>query len=57
MKKLALIFLVFGCIIKLHGQTIQTDRPSAQTENATTLYKNAFQVEYGTIFSFTDLNL
>ena len=57
MKKLALIFLVFGCIIKLHGQTIQTDRPSAQTENATTLYKNAFQVEYGTIFSFTDNNL
>ena len=57
MKKLALIFLVFGCLIKLHGQTIQTDRPSAQTENATTLYKNSFQLEYGTTFSFTDDNL
>jgi hypothetical protein len=44
-------------MFKLNGQTIQTDRPSAQTENASTLYKNGFQIEYGSILSFTDEKL
>ena len=40
---LLLIFLGYTAI----GQTIATDRPSALTENATSLYKNGIQLESG----------
>ena len=45
-----------GCI-SLLAQKIQTDRPSAQTDNASTLYKEAFQIEYGTTFLFENNKL
>ncbi|GIR57996.1 MAG: hypothetical protein CM15mP65_05770 [Crocinitomicaceae bacterium] len=38
-----LIFLGYSAI----GQTIATDRPSALTENSTSLYKNGIQLESG----------
>ena len=38
-----LIFLGYSAI----SQTIATDRPSALTENSTSLYKNGFQLESG----------
>ena len=40
---LLLIFLGYTAI----GQTIATDRPTALTENATSLYKNGIQLESG----------
>lgn len=40
---LLLVFLGYSAI----GQTIATDRPSALTENATSLYKNGIQLESG----------
>ena len=40
---LLLVFLGYEAI----GQTIATDRPSALTENSTTLYENGIQMESG----------
>ncbi len=52
MKKTIFIFLIICFVQSAICQTIQTDRPSAQTESSSTVYKNAFQVEYGIISSF-----
>ena len=46
MKNFTLIVLVFYCSIS-HAQTIATDRPSALTENASTLFDNGLQLETG----------
>jgi hypothetical protein len=54
MKKTFFSILFLSLIIGSFGQTIQTDRPSAQTENSSTVYKNAFQVEYGITGSFIE---
>ena len=55
-KVLVSILIVFSCI-SLIAQKIQTDRPSAQTDNSSTLYKEAFQIEYGTTFLFENNKL
>ncbi len=57
MKKVLVSFLMICCCISLLAQKIQTDRPSAQTDNASTLYKEAFQIEYGTTFLFENNKL
>jgi hypothetical protein len=44
-----LITVLFGNVL---SQSIQTDRPSAQTESSSTVYKDAFQIEYGATTSF-----
>ena len=45
MRLLSLLLILLG--YTAIGQTIATDRPSALTENATSLYKNGIQVESG----------
>ncbi len=45
MRLLSFLFVLFG--YTAIGQTIATDRPSALTENATSLYKNGIQLESG----------
>ena len=57
MKKILFIFLLICGIQSIISQTIQTDRPSAQTESSSTVYKNAFQVEYGITSSFIEDNI
>lgn len=46
MKNLTFIILTFYCSI-IFAQTIATDRPSALTENASTLFDNGLQLETG----------
>ena len=46
MKNLTFIILMFYCSIS-YAQTIATDRPSALTENASTLFNNGLQLETG----------
>ena len=57
MKKVFFIFLIVCFAQNAISQTIQTDRPSAQTESSSTVYKNAFQVEYGITSSFIEDNI
>ena len=45
MRLLSLLLILLG--YTAIGQTIATDRPSALTENATSLYKNGIQLESG----------
>ena len=45
MRLLSLLLILLG--YTAIGQTIATDRPSALTENATSLFKNAIQLESG----------
>ena len=46
MKNFTFIVLVFCCSLS-HAQTIATDRPSALTENASTLFNKGLQLETG----------
>ena len=48
-----LIFLGYTAI----GQTIATDRPSALTENATSLYKKGIQLESGFLIELDSANI
>ena len=57
MKKVLVSILMIFCCFSLLAQRIQTDRPSAQTDNSSTLYKEAFQIEYGITFQFENNNL
>jgi len=53
MKKAFFIIFLAVTVKSFKSQTIQTDRPSVQTENSSTVYKDAFQVEYGITTSVT----
>ena len=53
MKKYFFVTFIFVCSVSF-SQSIATDRPSAQTDNSYTLYHEAFQVESGLMYSYSN---
>ena len=55
--KAILLFILILYFSNSFSQSISTDRPSAQTDNSTTLHYKAFQIESGVILPFTENEL
>ena len=51
-KSLILVFILYNSCS--FSQSISTDRPSAQTDNSTTLYNKSFQIESGLMLPFSE---
>lgn len=51
-KSLILVFILYNS--SSFSQSISTDRPSAQTDNSTTLHNKAFQIESGLMLPFSE---
>ena len=51
-KSLILVFILYNSFS--FSQSISTDRPSAQTDNSTTLHYKAFQIESGLMLPFSE---
>ena len=54
-KSLILVFILYNSFS--FSQSISTDRPSAQTDNSSTLHYKAFQIESGVMLPFTENEL
>ena len=55
--KAILLFILILYFSNSFSQSISTDRPSAQTDNSTTLHYKTFQIESGVILPFTENEL
>ena len=55
--KFSLLFILILYFSNSFSQSISTDRPSAQTDNSTTLHYKAFQIESGVMLPFMDNEL